>query len=173
MRPEPKKSTPRAPIINHVMTTGEGVLSSNAMTDQRFSKGKSVHNLGIRSALCVPIKARAHGHQRRRRNPRRDLRRQLGQELHLFARPTSPARRDRFAGGHGDPKRQALPGGFAGRTHGRHRRNHRRPLTLDQEHPASTSRRRGCRRDGAEGQQLPQTKKAGASSIAISRRSTT
>src|SRR4051812_3319990 len=45
-------------IINHVMNTGEGVLSSNAMTDQRFSKGKSVHNLGIRSALCVPIKTR-------------------------------------------------------------------------------------------------------------------
>ena len=45
-------------IINHVLLTGEGVLSSNAMTDQRFSKGKSVHNLGIRSALCVPIKAR-------------------------------------------------------------------------------------------------------------------
>jgi signal transduction histidine kinase/pSer/pThr/pTyr-binding forkhead associated (FHA) protein len=45
-------------IINHVIEQGEGVLSSNAMTDQRFSKGKSVHNLGIRSALCVPIKAR-------------------------------------------------------------------------------------------------------------------
>lgn len=45
-------------IINHVMRNGEGVLSSNAMTDQRFSKGKSVHNLGIRSAICVPIKAR-------------------------------------------------------------------------------------------------------------------
>lgn len=44
-------------IISHVLTTGEGVLSSNAMTDQRFSKGKSVHDLGIRSALCVPIKA--------------------------------------------------------------------------------------------------------------------
>lgn len=44
-------------IITHVMTTGEGVLSSNAMTDKRFSKGKSVHDLGIRSALCVPIKA--------------------------------------------------------------------------------------------------------------------
>jgi two-component system, NtrC family, sensor kinase len=28
------------------------------MTDRRFSKGKSVHNLGIRSALCAPIKAR-------------------------------------------------------------------------------------------------------------------
>jgi len=45
-------------IINHVLKTGQGVLSSNAMTDKRFSSGKSVHNLGIRSALCVPIKAR-------------------------------------------------------------------------------------------------------------------
>ncbi len=45
-------------IINHVMQAGEGVLSSNAMTDQRFSKSKSVHNLGIRSSLCVPIKSR-------------------------------------------------------------------------------------------------------------------
>jgi len=48
-------------IINHVLTTGEGVLSSNAMTDKRFSSGKSVQNLGIRSALCVPIKARRLG----------------------------------------------------------------------------------------------------------------
>jgi signal transduction histidine kinase/pSer/pThr/pTyr-binding forkhead associated (FHA) protein len=45
-------------IINYVIEKGEGVLSSNAMTDARFSKGKSVHNLGIRSALCVPIKCR-------------------------------------------------------------------------------------------------------------------
>jgi signal transduction histidine kinase len=45
-------------IINHAMHSGEGVLSSNAMTDQRFSKSKSVHNLGIRSSLCVPIKSR-------------------------------------------------------------------------------------------------------------------
>jgi two-component system, NtrC family, sensor kinase len=59
-------ATPRAPekiqasrtIINHVLNTAEGVLSTNAMADKRFSKGKSVHNLGIRSALCVPIKAR-------------------------------------------------------------------------------------------------------------------
>src|SRR5439155_17282254 len=45
-------------IINHVMNAGEGVLSSNAMTDKRFSAGKSVHAMSIRSALCVPIKAR-------------------------------------------------------------------------------------------------------------------
>lgn len=45
-------------IINHVTSSGEGVLSSNAMLDKRFAKGKSVHDLGIRSAMCVPIKAR-------------------------------------------------------------------------------------------------------------------
>jgi two-component system NtrC family sensor kinase len=48
-------------IINHVITAAEGVLSSNAMTDQRFSSGKSVHAMSIRSALCVPIKARKLG----------------------------------------------------------------------------------------------------------------
>jgi signal transduction histidine kinase/pSer/pThr/pTyr-binding forkhead associated (FHA) protein len=45
-------------IIQHVIAKKEGVLSSNAMTDQRFMKGKSVHNLSIRSAICVPIKGR-------------------------------------------------------------------------------------------------------------------
>ncbi len=45
-------------IIQHVIAKNEGVLSSNAMTDQRFMKGKSVHNLSIRSAICVPIKGR-------------------------------------------------------------------------------------------------------------------
>jgi two-component system NtrC family sensor kinase len=45
-------------IINHVISNGEAVLSANAMTDQRFSSGKSVHAMSIRSALCVPIKAR-------------------------------------------------------------------------------------------------------------------
>src|SRR5256885_1180926 len=45
-------------IINHVINNGEAVLSSNAMTDKLFSKSKSVHAMSIRSALCVPIKAR-------------------------------------------------------------------------------------------------------------------
>lgn len=45
-------------IISHVISHNEGVLSSNAMSDVRFSKGKSVHNLLIRSAICVPIKGR-------------------------------------------------------------------------------------------------------------------
>lgn len=45
-------------IVNHVLRRREGVLCSNAMTDQRFTKGKSVHNYGIMSAICVPIQAR-------------------------------------------------------------------------------------------------------------------
>lgn len=59
--PAPDKIHASRTIINHVLTNGQGVLSSNAMADRRFSKGKSVHNLGIRSALCVPIKARRLG----------------------------------------------------------------------------------------------------------------
>jgi len=43
-------------IVQHVMTRGEGVLSSNAMTDERFSSGDSVQSAGIRSAVCVPLK---------------------------------------------------------------------------------------------------------------------
>ena len=45
-------------IINEVMNKHVGVLSSNAMTDKRFAAGKSVHNFGIRSAICVPIMGR-------------------------------------------------------------------------------------------------------------------
>ncbi len=45
-------------IINEVVRKEVGVLSSNAMRDKRFSSGKSVHDYGIRSAICVPIKGR-------------------------------------------------------------------------------------------------------------------
>lgn len=43
-------------IVHHVMLKGEGVLSSNAMTDKRFAGGESIQAYGIRSAICVPIK---------------------------------------------------------------------------------------------------------------------
>lgn len=45
-------------IINEVVQKQVGVLSSNAMRDKRFSSGQSVHDYGIRSAICVPIKGR-------------------------------------------------------------------------------------------------------------------
>ncbi len=43
-------------IVQHVLRKGEGVLSSNAMSDKRFTSSESVHEFGIRSALCVPIR---------------------------------------------------------------------------------------------------------------------
>ena len=45
-------------IINEVISKQVGVLSTNAMSDKRFAAGKSVHDFGIRSAICVPIKGR-------------------------------------------------------------------------------------------------------------------
>lgn len=45
-------------IIDEVIRNQVGVQSTNAMSDQRFHAGKSVHNFGIRSAICVPIKGR-------------------------------------------------------------------------------------------------------------------
>ncbi|MDK1030992.1 MAG: ATP-binding protein [Planctomycetia bacterium] len=57
---EEKKSLPitvSQTIINYVMKRGEGVLSTNAMQDRRFADGESVHDFGIHSAICVPLKA--------------------------------------------------------------------------------------------------------------------
>ncbi len=50
-------------IINHTLEKGEGILSTNAMNDSRFRSGDSVRDYGIRSAICVPIRAgqQAHG----------------------------------------------------------------------------------------------------------------
>ena len=45
-------------IVNYCVSKGEGVLSTNAMQDRRFEQGDSVQDLGIRSAICVPIKVR-------------------------------------------------------------------------------------------------------------------
>jgi len=45
-------------IINEVVARQVGIHSYNAMHDKRFSAGESVHDYGIRSAICVPIKGR-------------------------------------------------------------------------------------------------------------------
>lgn len=44
-------------IVQHTLEKGEGILSTNAMNDQRFRSGDSVRDYGIRSAICVPIRA--------------------------------------------------------------------------------------------------------------------
>ncbi len=45
-------------ILQHAIRQGEGVLSSNAMTDPRFAAGDSVQQFHIRSAICSPIRFR-------------------------------------------------------------------------------------------------------------------
>ncbi|MCH9023480.1 MAG: FHA domain-containing protein [Planctomycetes bacterium] len=45
-------------IVNHAIDNNEGVICTNAMRDPRFSKGESVHDFSIHSALCVPITIR-------------------------------------------------------------------------------------------------------------------
>ncbi|MCJ7540488.1 MAG: GAF domain-containing protein, partial [Desulfobacterales bacterium] len=45
-------------IIKEVINRQVGVLVSNAERDDRFSSDDSIHSLGIRSTICVPIKGR-------------------------------------------------------------------------------------------------------------------
>ncbi len=54
--PEDAKIHVSRTILQHCLTKGEGVLSSNAMNDPRFASGDSVQRLHIRSAICAPIR---------------------------------------------------------------------------------------------------------------------
>ncbi|MEM9420243.1 MAG: ATP-binding protein [Planctomycetota bacterium] len=56
LRDKGKPITISRTIVQYVMQRQVGVLSSNAMSDQRFAAGDSVQGYGIRSAMCVPIK---------------------------------------------------------------------------------------------------------------------
>ena len=45
-------------IIDHVLSQGQGVLTSDAPGDERFTPGQSIHDFGIREAVCVPVQGR-------------------------------------------------------------------------------------------------------------------
>ena len=45
-------------IVDHVLEQGQGVITSDAPTDKRFSTAQSVVDLQIREAICVPIRGR-------------------------------------------------------------------------------------------------------------------
>ena len=45
-------------IVDYVLEQGQGVITSDAPTDKRFSMAKSVVDLQIREAICVPIRGR-------------------------------------------------------------------------------------------------------------------
>ncbi len=52
----PSKIAISRTIVHHVLQKAEGVLSTNAMSDERFAGGDSVQDIGIRSAVCVPLR---------------------------------------------------------------------------------------------------------------------
>lgn len=68
-QPDPSRRTPvvaSRTIIRHAVKTREGVLCTNAMSDDRFTgedSQDSIHRLGLRSVICVPIVSRdaVHG----------------------------------------------------------------------------------------------------------------
>ena len=45
-------------ILDHVLRTREGVLTSDAQEDDRFASGNSVVRTGVREAICVPMQGR-------------------------------------------------------------------------------------------------------------------
>ncbi|MDP7020223.1 MAG: FHA domain-containing protein [Pirellulaceae bacterium] len=45
-------------ILDYVMANNEGVLTSNAREDARFDAAGSIVNLGVREAICVPMRGR-------------------------------------------------------------------------------------------------------------------
>jgi signal transduction histidine kinase len=45
-------------ILDYVLDRSEGVLTSDAQDDDRFSSGNSVMRTGVREAICVPMRGR-------------------------------------------------------------------------------------------------------------------
>lgn len=57
----PDKITTSRTLVDHVMTKCEGILCTNALTDERLSAARrsgSIHAFGIQSVICAPIIAR-------------------------------------------------------------------------------------------------------------------
>jgi K+-sensing histidine kinase KdpD len=45
-------------IVEHVVASGEGILTDNAQKDERFSMQQSVVGLQLRSIMCAPLRSR-------------------------------------------------------------------------------------------------------------------
>jgi signal transduction histidine kinase len=55
--PDERMSISRT-IVDHVLEQGQGVITSDAPGDKRFSPAQSIVDFGIREAICVPIQGR-------------------------------------------------------------------------------------------------------------------
>ena len=55
---QPEPMTISKTILDYVVERNEGVLTSDARQDDRFSPAASIVKLGVREAICVPMKGR-------------------------------------------------------------------------------------------------------------------
>jgi signal transduction histidine kinase len=55
--PDERMSISRS-IIDHVLSEGHGVITSDAPQDSRFGQAESIVDYGIREAMCVPVQGR-------------------------------------------------------------------------------------------------------------------
>jgi signal transduction histidine kinase len=55
-----EKITLSKTILDYVVERNEGVLTSDARDDERWDPAKSIVKLGVREAICVPMKGRYH-----------------------------------------------------------------------------------------------------------------
>jgi signal transduction histidine kinase len=55
--PDERMSISRT-IVDHVLEQGQGVITSDAPGDKRFSPAQSIVDYGIREAICVPVQGR-------------------------------------------------------------------------------------------------------------------
>ncbi len=53
-----EKLTISRTIVDHVLSEGQGVITSDAPTDTRFGPAQSIVDYGIREAICVPVQGR-------------------------------------------------------------------------------------------------------------------
>jgi signal transduction histidine kinase len=56
-RPDERMTISRT-IVDYVLEKGEGVITTDAPRDVRFSPAQSIHDYQIREAICVPIQGR-------------------------------------------------------------------------------------------------------------------
>ena len=55
---KPEKMNVSRTIVDHVLEHKEGILVSDASSDERFSSGQSIVRFGIREVICVPMRGR-------------------------------------------------------------------------------------------------------------------
>ena len=139
-------------ILDFVVQRGEGVLTSDARQDDRFSPGASIVKLGVREAICVPMQGRYHVvgviYIDTSTSPQQSIE-QGGAVAALHRRPSQTDDRHRPSGGPGGGRYPLLLGHGPGRAAGRHRPDHRHALAPHQEHPPGHPRRKLPYRDGA------------------------